>query len=143
MPSDLLLAQAQPLVPACHHDLCPGAPDGVDQHLLVVGRGGAKEQDVDADDLDAGGVDRIDEPRQQGAVDRQARLVLAQRLIGDADDGDVGMLARQLVGEGRGAHVGKRMLKTQQAGGVAWHDVGQQHGRKDGHDPGQDERSRK
>jgi hypothetical protein len=66
LPIDLRLAQAQALVGGRQNDFRLGPLDGFDEQLLVVGRRGAEEQDVDADDPGTGSIDCLDELRQQG-----------------------------------------------------------------------------
>ena len=114
------LGQVDAFVGGGQDDLGLGAPDRVDQHVLVVGRRRARGEDVDADDLGAGGIDGIDQPRQQRAIDRLADLVVLERVVGDADNGHVRVLARQPVGKIRGAHVSQHVLEPQQAWRVAW-----------------------
>ena len=107
-------------------DLCPGAPDRVDQRILVVGGRRPGKENVDADDLGASGVESVHQPRQQRTIDGLADLVVLQGFVGDADEGHMRMLARQLVGQIRGANVTQHVLEPQQARRVAGHDLGEQ-----------------
>ncbi len=70
-------------------------------------------------------------------------LLSFKRLVGDADNGDVRVLARQLIGEIGRAHVAQHVLEPQQARRVARHDLREQQRGEHGKDRAQEKRARK